>query len=139
LLWFGRVCPDLVGLPGGGNGACGTATLRQRGWAGQGLGGILAAKSEAFVWHIRGMRVLAGCPRSKGACGRQWVAGAETMLSVAPRAGSGAARGGLESGAREVGGLRVPTIGGAGRLVPDQRMCQSGVRRWCVGRPAQSA
>jgi hypothetical protein len=36
------------------------------------------------VRHIRGLRVLARCPRSKGACGRWWVAGAETVLLVAP-------------------------------------------------------
>lgn len=91
------------------------------------------------VRHIRGMRVLVGCPRSKGACGRRWVAGAETVLSVAPRAGRDAARGGLESGAREVGGIRVPAIGGTDRLVLGQHMCRGGVQSWCVGRPVQSA
>jgi hypothetical protein len=69
-----------------------------------------------------GIRPAVGRRRGDGVVGR-------------PRA----ARGGLESGAREVGGLRVPAIRGAGRLVPGQRMCRGGVRRWCVGRPAQSA
>lgn len=47
------------------------------------LGGIMAAVSAAFVWHIRALRVLAGCPRSRGACGRPWVARAEKVLSGA--------------------------------------------------------
>jgi hypothetical protein len=94
-----------------------------------GLGGFLVAVSAAFVWHFRPLRVLARCPRSRGACGRPWVA--------APRAGSGAARGGLDSGARGVRGLRVPAFGGAGRLVLG--MCRGGVRHWCIGGPAQSA
>jgi hypothetical protein len=91
------------------------------------LGGILAAVSATFVWHIRALRVLDGCSRSRGACGRPWVAGAEKVLSGAPRAGSGAARGGLESSARGVRGLRVPAFGGVDRLVPG--MCRGGVRR----------
>jgi hypothetical protein len=102
-----------------------------------GLGGILAAVREVVVWLIRALQGLAGCPRSRGACGRPWVAGAEKVLSGAPRAGCGAARGGLVSGVCEVRGLRVPAIRGAGGLVPG--MCRGGVRRWCIGGPAQSA
>jgi hypothetical protein len=61
-----------------------------------------------------GMRPAVGRTRGEGVVWR-------------PRVGSGAARGGLESGARGVRDLRVPAFGGASRLVSG--MCRGGVRR----------
>jgi hypothetical protein len=93
LLWFGRVCLDLVGIPGDGSGACGTATLRRRAWVGQGLGGILAAEYDTSGGCVSwlGARAARGHAAGGGSQARRQCCW--SPLRRARRAGIGCARG----------------------------------------------